>query len=267
MDDNQFRQLLVYVGLSWQGYRKVRKGVKKRVSRHLQTLGCRSMQEYVEQLQRSAEDRRQCELMMTVAISRFFRDPRFWEVLASCILPELIATCREKLEVWSAGCACGEEVYSLKILWEQMGRSIPELPVLDITATDLNPLYLARAEEALYPSSSLKEVPSSLRAACFQTETAGNRFRLKPALRTGIVWLAHNFFSAPPRAGFHLILIRNNLLTYYPAERIRPALESILKALCAGGYLIIGSHEKLPLPSAALQPCPVFSRAFKKLSG
>jgi chemotaxis protein methyltransferase CheR len=68
MDDKLFLQLLEYLGLSWQGYRKVRKAVKKRVCRHIQGLGCCNMREYLEQLQRSEEVRRQCELMMTVPI-------------------------------------------------------------------------------------------------------------------------------------------------------------------------------------------------------
>jgi chemotaxis methyl-accepting protein methylase len=264
MDDRHFRQLLEYSGLSRQGYRKVRKGVKKRVGRHMQRIGCRSMREYLEQLRRSAEDRRQCELMLTVPISRYFRDPRLWQVLESQILPELVATHQERIGVWSAGCACGEEVYSLKILWEHMGRSVLHLPVLDITATDLNPRYLARAEEALYPLSSLKEVPQSLKAAYFQAEPGGRRFKLEPALKEGITWLTHDFFSGPPGFGFHLIFIRNNLLTYYPSKRTLPLLEAALKALCVGGYLILGSHEKLPFQSPNLQPCPSLPCVFKK---
>ena len=265
MDDKLFRQLLEYLGLSWQGYRNVRKSVKKRVCRHIQGLGCRNMREYLEQMQRSEEVRRQCELMMTVPISRFFRDQRLWGVLGSQILPELIEIYKDRIGVWSAGCACGEEVYSLKILWEQMSRSIVNLPALDITATDLNPLYLKRAEDALYPLSSLKEVPEYLRATCFQEELGGKRFKLKPDLRTGIMWLAHNFFSGPPGSGFHLILIRNNFLTYYQSDRIRLVLDEILKALSVGGYIVIGSHEKLPTQSSALQLCPSLSYAFKKV--
>jgi len=109
MDDKLFRQLLEYLGLSWQGYRNVRKAVQKRVCRHIQGLGCRNMREYLEQLQRSEEVRRQCELMMTVPISRFFRDQRLWEVLGSQILPELIEIYKDRIGVWSAGCACGSE--------------------------------------------------------------------------------------------------------------------------------------------------------------
>ena len=266
MDDKQFRLLLEYLGLSWPGYRNVRKAVKKHVCRHMQGLGCRNMREYLEQLQRSEEVRRQCELMMAVPISRFFRDQKLWEVLKTQILPELFETYKDRIGMWSAGCACGEEVYSLKILWEHMSRSIINLPALDITATDLNPFHLKRAKDALYPLSSLKEVPQNLRARCFQAEPGGKRFKVRPILSTGIIWMTHNFFSGPPGSGFHLILIRNNLLTYYQGDRITLVLDEIVKALSVGGYIVIGSREKLPAQSSALQPCPSLPYAFKKLA-
>ena len=158
MDDHHFRQLLKQLGLSWAGYRKVRKGVKKRVGRHMQQLDCRNMREYLDQLEQSEEVRSQCARLMSVSISRFFRDKRLWQILESRILPELIETHRERVRVWSAGCACGEEAYSLKILWDHMGRTIGNLPELDITATDMNPLYLKRAKDALYPLSSLDKM-------------------------------------------------------------------------------------------------------------
>jgi len=264
MDDKEFHQLLEFLGFSRQGYRKVRKGVKKRVVRHMQGLDCRNMREYLDKLEQSEDVRSQCVRVMSVSISRFFRDKRLWQVLESRILPELIETHRKRVKVWSAGCACGEEAYSLKILWDHMGRTIGKLPVIDITATDINPLYLKRAKDALYPLSSLKEIPGVLRATYFQTEHGGKRFRVKPSLRAGIIWLTHNFFSGPPESGFQLILMRNNLLTYYQDKLIGPILDVIINTLSVGGYVIIGSHEKLSFQTPALQPCPSLSYAFKK---
>jgi chemotaxis methyl-accepting protein methylase len=138
------------------------------------------------------------------------------------------------------------------------------LPALDITATDHNPLYLRRARDAFYPLSSLKEVPEILRATCFQAESAGKRYRVNPALRDGILWLTHDFFSGPPGYDFQLIFIRNNLLTYYTDERIGPVLAEIIESLAACGYLVIGSHEKFPFQPSGLHPCRSLSYVFKK---
>ena len=74
MDDLQFRQLLDYFNYSWKGYRRVRNGAKKRISRHMQQLKCRNIDEYFNSLDRDGEVRQQCECLMTVSVSRFFRD-------------------------------------------------------------------------------------------------------------------------------------------------------------------------------------------------
>lgn len=198
MNDQDFYLLLEFLGLSWQGYRKVRKGVKKRVSRHMQALGCRSVQEYLEQLEQKADVRIQCDLALAVPISRFFRDRKLWEALENRLLPELIDTGKSRIRVWSAGCACGEEVYTLKILWEQMNWHTDTLPVLDITATDLHPIHLERAAAAVYPLSSLKEMPEAAKSIWFEAEPRGGRFRLKPDLKGGITWRSHDFLSGPP---------------------------------------------------------------------
>ncbi len=120
MNDQHFHQLLQHLGLSWRGYRKVRKGVKKRICRHMYQLGCRDVSTYLLKLDKNEDARLQCEQNMAVSISRFFRDRKLWETLEKEILPELIEKHREKIAVWSAGCACGEEVYSLKILWGRL---------------------------------------------------------------------------------------------------------------------------------------------------
>ena len=167
MDDKQFCQLLQHLGLSWTGYRKVRKGVKKRIARHMQNFGCRNVSAYLVELDRRNDARRDCERLMTVSISRFFRDRKLWENLQKDILPVLVETHNEKIKVWSAGCASGEEVYSLKIL-DVLEASAGRIPYLEVLATDMNPDYLERARAGVYPLSSLKEVPEQLGSVYFQ---------------------------------------------------------------------------------------------------
>lgn len=98
-------------GYSWEGYRKVRKGVKKRISRHMQQLRCRTIDEYFSSLDRDEEVRKHCECLMTVSVSHFFRDRFLWKIIEDQILPGIIEESRENIKTWSAGCACGEEVY------------------------------------------------------------------------------------------------------------------------------------------------------------
>ena len=254
MDDQQFQQLLNHLQLSWPGYRKVRKGAKKRIGRHMRDLGSNSMQLYLEQLTKDSEAKKQCELLMSVSISRFFRDRKLWQVIEEQILPALIEKCGGSLKAWSVGCACGEEVYTLKIIWEQIRLTFRNLPKLEITATDLNPLVLERARNGKYPRSSIREVTEDLMALYFYTKKGGKQFKIKDMLKSGIKWIEQDFFTDPPGSGFHLIFVRNNLLTYYQDKRVKPVLSKIVKSLDMGGYLVIGSHEKLPFQISNLQP-------------
>ena len=102
MDDLQFCQILDRFGFSWSGFRKVRKGVKKRLAHHMQETGCRNIGEYLEALERNQEVRLQFECLMTVSISRFFRDRGLWKTFQEEILP-ILAKAGQFVRVWSAG--------------------------------------------------------------------------------------------------------------------------------------------------------------------
>ena len=252
MDDNQFRQLLEWFDFSWTGYRKVRKGIKKRISRHMQELNCRDIKAYLDLLEQSRTARRECELRMTVSISRFFRDRKLWIDLEETILPRVIETHPQKLQVWSAGCARGEEVYSFKLVWEGLKNIYAQLPSLEITGTDKHPGYIEKARAGVYTRSSLKEVPPEMREQYFDIRENGRRFDVKAFVKAGVNWKVQNIFAAPPGSGFDFIFLRNNLLTYYKDPLKAAGLNHVARALAPDGWLIVGSHEKLPATASNL---------------
>lgn len=264
MDDKQFRQILQYFGLSWEGYRKVRKGIKKRIRRHMHLLGCHDISAYLLEMDRSSNLRHECELLMTVSISRFFRDRKLWEVLEAEILPGLIEKRAKKIPVWSAGCASGEEVYTLKILWDGLKASHSRLPKLEITATDMNPAYLERAMAGVYTSSSLREVPESFRSVYFTAQAGTKLYTIRNSMKTGVLWQLGHLLSDQPDSQFDLIFLRNNLLTYYLDEFKKPVLGKVISHLLKGGFLIIGSHEELPPNGLGLFPIGSLSYVLKK---
>lgn len=263
MDDHQFRHLLNRFGFSWRGYRRVRKGVKKRIRRHMKALGCQDFEAYLRALDHDKGLRAQCEVLMTVSISRFFRDRGMWETFENQILPQMIDRNRERVKVWFAGCACGEEVFSFTILWDRLQERFQALPDLKLLATDMNLVYLERARLGLFSRSSLKEVPADVRTKYFERQGEGNQYRVAPSLQRGISWRLHNLLDDPPDQNFHLIFLRNNLLTYYEEEIKKPAFEKVVACLVPGGHLIIGSHEKLPLETNDLLPCGGYPYVFQ----
>lgn len=264
MNDTQFKLLLDYFQYSWAGYRKVRKGVKKRISRHMQELKCPKVEDYLDLIRQNDQERRECERRLTVSISRFFRDRKLWLDLENEILPELIDAEKETLKVWSAGCARGEEVYSFKFVWERLKTGFDILPGLEFVATDMNSEYIQKAQAGIYTQSSLKEIPEEWRDDYFDRKKGGNRYDLKPIFKENIVWRVQNIFSDPPGSGFHVIFLRNNLLTYYRHRLITEPLTKILHSLKPGGWLIIGSQEKLPAESSGLSRNPSTPWAYRK---
>ena len=264
MDDLQFRQLLDYFNYSWDGYRRVRKGVKKRISRHMQQLGCRSVNAYLHILERHEEVRKHCEGLMTVSVSRFFRDRMLWKIIEDHMVPEILSNNTEKVKFWDAGCACGEEVYSMKMLWEILRSRFDYMPDIEIWATDINPVYIRRAEEGIYSVSSIKEVEQNLREIYFIFQEDKKEFRISPSLQKGIIWKVHNMLHDFDEDNFQIIFLRNNLLTYYTEEIKQPAFQKVANSLAQSGFLIIGSHEKLPFKSTNFLPFYDQPYIFKK---
>ena len=217
MNDQQFRQLLDHLDLSWKGFRRVRKGVKKRIRRHMRHLGCEDLKAYLVLIDKDPEVRQACELRMTVTISRFFRDRILWQVMEREILPRLLERVAHKIKVWSAGCACGEEVYTLKMVWDRLNLDDRKLPALEILASDMNPVCLNRAREGLYSSGGLKETPDFFKEVYFKKTAGENQYTVKGALKKDIAWRRGHLLQDPPLGPFHIVFLRNNLLTYYKA--------------------------------------------------
>ncbi len=261
MDDNNFRMLLEYFNRPWKGYRKVRKGVIKRLRRHMEEFDCTTLEDYLAILDQNRTEYNKCQAHLLVTISRFFRDTQAWQHLENRLLPELASHFPQELKVWSAGCACGEEPYSLAILWDRLQLRNN----LKIIATDANPLCLDRARKAIYGKSSLKNVPPECIQSCLN-RLPGNNYTILPHFKTPISWHEHDLLDDPPQSGFQIIFLRNNLLTYYQQPILGCAAERIIKTLLPGGLLIVGAHEKLPELSVQLvrdNHCPlIYHRPF-----
>lgn len=128
----------------------------------------------------------------------------------------------------------------------------------------MHPGYIQKAQTGVFNKSSLKEIPERMRDDYFDREKGSNRYDLKPIFKENIVWRIQNLISDPPGTGYHIIFLRNNLLTYYRSHAIREPLTQILKSLSPGGWLIIGSHEKLPDETPGFTRNPSTPWAYRK---
>ncbi len=260
LSDDDFRQILEKFDRPWQGYRKVRKGIKKRIRRHMAALAAGTVHDYLRLLEQEPREREICKECLLVTISRFFRDRNLWHHLRSRLLPELLALFPEGIRAWSVGCASGEEVYSLVILWQMLQTEV----VLEILATDVQADNLERARHGVYERGSLKEVPPKILERFFFACSTGRRYSIRPQLKPPIQWYRHDLFAPPPDGGpFQLILLRNSLLTYHRGPAMTAAFSRIAATLAPGGGLIVGSHEQPPATSMVLERDPQCASVFR----
>ena len=264
MDDNSWGRLLARLGLSWQGYAKVRKGVKKRIDRHMLELGLPAMDDYLAALS-DTEILKKVETLMSVSISRFFRDQSLWRILEEEIIPDITVGHDKKIHAWSAGCALGQEAYSLAIKWHVLKKEHSGLPELLIRATDINPDYIGKATAGVYRRSSLKGLSDEIKSVYFHTCENRKSCCVADYLKKYVTWEVHDLLKEPPpEERFQIIFLRNSLFTYYREESISKVFPNILDSLDAGGFFIIGSRERLPFQTHALLPFKDSSYIFQK---
>jgi chemotaxis protein methyltransferase CheR len=236
------------LGLAWPGFRRVHRQVCKRIGRRLQALGLSGTGEYHMYLESHPDEWATLDSFCRISISRLVRDRAVFEVLTQLVLPHLAALAlargARELRCWSAGCASGEEPYSLSMLWKlELAHRFPDL-ALTIVATDIDEALLARARIARYTTSSLREVPAPWIDAAFTR--SGRWFTLRPEFRTGVELRREDIRDRVPAGPFDMILCRNLVFTYFDASLQRRTLEKMLDVLRPGGALVIGFKERLP---------------------
>lgn len=259
LNDDDFKTLLNYFDRSWSGYRRVRKGVIRRVRQHMASVQCKTVNMYIDRLEKEPELQAACESLFNVTISRFFRDRQLWHYLRDYCLPQLVQQFPSPIKIWSAGCACGEEPYSIAILWSTLNLQAQ----LDILATDAQQICLDRAQSGCYSKSSLKEVPTDMLTSCFEPVPETNEYAILPDCKKTIRWQQADLLESMPQEKFHLILLRNSVLTYFRGDKKKITFSKILHQLQPRGFLAIGSHEQLPMQTQHLQrseKCPMVFR-------
>lgn len=239
--------------MRWAGFRKVRGQVCKRIARRLGELGIADLGSYRRYLRDHASEWDVLYTLCRVTISRFYRDRRLFDYLRAEVLPAIATAARSLGEVnaraWSAGCASGEETYTLQIVWKLcVAPSTPGAPPLHVTATDADAHLLERARKGLYPASALRDLPEELANRAFDQAAGG--YAISDAYKKDITFVKQDIREQLPNGPFHLVLCRNLVFTYFDEPLQEELLAGIIDRLEQGGFLVIGAHEKLPARAA-----------------
>lgn len=238
------------LGLRWRGFRNVRGTVRKRLVRRMVALGLQSLDAYRERLLGDPGEWPVLEAMCRIPISRLYRDRAVFDRIAREILPERARAAegagRSAVRVWSAGCASGEEPYTLAIVWHFEVRPDHPSLTLELLATDADETMLARAERGVYAEGSMRELPAALRDAAFERDASADDLRVRDELRRYVAFRREDLRRTMPDGPFDLIACRNVAFTYFDDAAQRQVAAGLAERLREGGVLVIGGHESLP---------------------
>jgi len=254
------------LGLRWEGFRRPRRQVCRRIDRRRRELGLADVEAYRGYLEAHPEEEDLLDRLCRVTISRFYRDGDVFQGLERSVLPELArraaARGRRVMEAWSAGCASGEEPYTLALVWAlALAGRFPGLELV-VLATDVDEAVLRRAEQAVYGLAGLRDLPPAWRERAFDPEDG--RFRLRRELRSAVRFLRHDLRRGAPDGPFDLVLCRNLAFTYFGPE-LQAQTASLLSAcLRPGGALVVGARERLPEGAKGFLPWSGVRGAYRR---
>jgi chemotaxis protein methyltransferase CheR len=263
--DEFIKETAPLLDLQWRRFK--RGGIKRKVERRITELGLSNFEDYLLKIKRDPEEKSCLSQILTVTITRFFRDKEVFDILENSIIPAILKNKKGKDEfkIWSVGCANGEEPYSLSILWrEKFEKILPQI-CLTILATDINENLLGRAREGRYKKSSLKEVLEEILRRFFKIENGF--YILDRSIRESVEFKKHDIIHEELFSGMDIIFCRNLAFTYFSKECQMNVLKKIARSLNEGGYLIIGKDESLLLTYPTLF-VPIFptERIYQKFN-
>ncbi len=245
-------EVMTHTGLDFAQYR--RQIVVGRVADRMAALGCATTEVYWDRLQ---GDQTECHALaeaISINVSRFFRNPIVFEILAQRVLPELLEKKRaagsREFRIWSAGCASGEEPYSVAILLREVLERDEQDWDIHIFATDIDQGALEQARKGRYSEDLLGDTKFGLIRKYFRPR--GDAFEVLAELRD-MVMLSKDDLTSPALdapadsifGAFDLILCRN-VLIYLSQDFQQNVCKKLSRSLVGGGYLVLGEAERLP---------------------
>lgn len=263
--DRIINKVEVSRGLDLSCYR--RSYVERRVSARMRTLECHTYRQYADLLDRNELEYEALLNALTINVTEFFRDGPVWEIIRRKILRDLVLAKTvgrsRNIRIWSAGCATGQEVYSIAMaLLDVLGEEASRF-VISVTGSDLDPVALAHAEKAVYDVSELSGIPSADRIR-FVERVGDSSFTFTRDVRRMTRFSRLSLFDDSPMKVVDLILCRN-VLIYFNRDQQARVLDNFWSSLSRGGYLILGRSEKLsPEMAERLQVVDGRERMYRK---
>jgi chemotaxis methyl-accepting protein methylase len=241
--------------------------VERRLAARLRTLELRTYRDYAYLLEVDPSEYARMLDTLTINVTDFFRDDAVWDILRKRVIPEMVADKlrgrSRTIRIWSAGCATGEEPYSIAMMvLDILGKDADKF-LINVLGSDLDPDVLRFAEKGRYTNDKLKNIPPSYQVR-FTRAIGKSEFEIKPEI-THLVRFRHSsLFGESPMKVADLILCRN-VFIYLDRPRQMAVLERFWGSLARGGYLVLGRSEKMPAEMARrFEPIEPKERVYRR---
>ncbi len=264
--DGELDRLLEYIhdrrNFDFRGYKRA--SLSRRILKRMQAVGAEDYQRYTEMLEANPGEFRELFNTILINVTSLMRDPEAWQALAEEVIGPLVTQKGplEPIRVWSAGCASGEEAYTLAVLLaealgeERFRRSVK------IYATDADAEALHVARHGRYPTSKLRAAFGEERTRRFFDED-GEESVFRADLRRALIFGRHDLVQDPPISRLDLISCRNTLM-YFTSDVQMRILGNFHFALAPGGYLFLGKSEALVTRTGMFEPVDLRQHIFSR---
>ncbi|WP_036477950.1 CheR family methyltransferase [Myxosarcina sp. GI1] len=264
--DRVFEEILEYLrqarGFDFTGYK--RSSLKRRVVKQMNSRNIDSFEAYLDYLQVHQEEFLPLFNTILINVTSFFRDADAWNFLRQQALSRIIADKSEPspIRVWCAGCASGEEAYSLAIILADILGLERFRQQVKIYATDVDEDALAQARTASYSAEKLEPIETEIRERFF--EPLGERYIFRSDLRRAVIFGRHDLVQDAPISRLDLLVCRNTLM-YFNAETQAKILSRFHFALNDSGLLFLGKAEMLLTHANLFSPINLQYRIFRRV--
>ena len=262
----EFQTLLGYLknsrGFDFSGYKT--STLIRRINKRMESIAIARYSDYIDYLEVHPDEFSYLFNTILINVTGFFRDRPAWDYIIKEIVPQIVANKQpgEPIRLWSAGCASGEETFTLAmVLAEYIGIEASQERV-KIFATDVDEEALNQARQASYIQKDIAEIPPDLQEKYFERQ--GTRYLFNKDLRRSIVFGRHNLIKDAPIAKIDLLLCRNTLM-YFNSEGQQKIIDRFHFAINDTGFLFLGKAEMLFSRSNQFIPVDLKRRVFTKV--
>jgi len=266
--DSTLEDLLTFIrdsrGFDFTGYK--RSSLARRIRKRMHEAGSADFVDYRDRLESSAEEFGLLFNTILINVTGFFRDTETWTFLQREVMPELLADVdgEREIRVWSAGCASGEEAYSLALAFSAALGVEETAKQVKIYGTDIDDEALRDARIGLYSAKNLEGLPAEMRDKYF--EQNGTQFSFRPDLRRRVIFGRHDITRDAPISRLDLLVCRNTLM-YFNVETQSQVIDRFHFALREGGYLFLGKAEMLLSDGERFEVVSMRQRIFRRRPG